>query len=186
MPVVAIIGAGPLGRSLALAAVRAGVTVFLEDVMPSNLHHAQEAIRAGLGPEALPTVRFVSTVEDAVREADIVIDCVPDELESKLEIFCLIDRMAPPHTILASPITKHSVTDLAACTYRADKCVAIAARPEELKLIEMDTFTKPALMLRTPPQATAETVKAVAEFFQLLGFEPRVEADSVVPDPAAL
>ncbi|MDE3200634.1 MAG: NAD(P)-binding domain-containing protein [Acidobacteriota bacterium] len=186
MPVVAIIGAGPLGRSLALAAVRAGVTVFLEDVMPANLHHAQEEIRAALGPDALPTVRFVSTVEDAVREADIVIDCVPDELESKLEIFCLIDRMAPPHTILASPITKHSITDLAACTYRADKCIAIAARPDELKAIEVDAGARPSLVLRTPPQATTETVTAVAGLFQILGFEPRVEVDSVIPDPASL
>ncbi len=186
MPVVAIIGAGPLGRSLALAAVRAGLTVLLEDVMPANLHHAHEAIRAALGPEALPTVRFVSTVEDAVREADIVIDCVPDELESKLEIFCLIDRMAPPHTILASPITKHSITDLAACTYRADKCIAIAARPEELKAIDEDKNTKPSILLRTPPQASPETVKAVEELFSRLGFKPRSEADTVIPDPASL
>ena len=28
-----------------------------------------------------------------------MIDCVPDELESKLEIFCLLDRMAPPRTV---------------------------------------------------------------------------------------
>ena len=186
MPTVAIIGAGPLGRSLALAAVRGGAAVFLEDVMPSNLHHAQEAIRAAFGPKELPTVRFVSTVEDAVRDADIVVDCVPDELESKLEIFCLIDRMAPPHTILASPITKHSITDLAACTYRADKCIAIAAHPEELKAIEVEQGTKPALLLRTPPQATHHTIQAVSEFFFSLGFEPRVETDSITPDPASL
>jgi HlyD family secretion protein len=81
---VAIIGAGPLGRRLALAAARAGYEVLLEDVMPSNLHHAQEYLRQELGPEALPSVRLVSTIEEAVREADLAIDCVPDELESKL------------------------------------------------------------------------------------------------------
>jgi len=37
---VAIIGAGPLGRRLALDAARAGFRVILEDVMPSNLRHA--------------------------------------------------------------------------------------------------------------------------------------------------
>ena len=55
---VAIIGAGPLGRWLALAAARAGYTVLLEDVMPSNLHHAQEYLRQQLGPAALPKVKF--------------------------------------------------------------------------------------------------------------------------------
>ena len=92
MTTVAIIGAGPLGRWLALSAARAGFRVLLEDVMPTNLHHAQELLRQELGPEALGNdsgsgVAFVSTIEDAVREADLAIDCVPDELESKLEIF---------------------------------------------------------------------------------------------------
>src|SRR5215469_6522162 len=102
---VAIIGAGPLGRSLALRAARAGYIVFLEDVMPSNLHHAQEYIRQELSPAAVPSVAFVSTVEDAVRSANLVIDCVPDELESKLEILWLLDRMAPPHAVFATPTT---------------------------------------------------------------------------------
>ena len=66
---VAIIGAGPLGRWLALAAARSGYTVWLEDVMPANLHHAQEYLREQLGPMALPMVKFASTVEEAVREA---------------------------------------------------------------------------------------------------------------------
>jgi len=55
--------------------------------------------------QALP-VAFVSTIEDAVRNADLVIDCVPDELESKLEILLLLDRMAPPRTVLATPTTR--------------------------------------------------------------------------------
>ncbi len=111
---VAIIGAGPLGRWLALSAARAGFRVLLEDVMPANLHHAQEALRAELGPGgAARTSLFVSTIEDAVREADLAIDCVPDELESKLEILWLLDRMAPPRTVLATPTTRLSIADLA-------------------------------------------------------------------------
>src|SRR5580704_15308250 len=103
--------------------------------MPSNLHHAQEFIRRELSPSNLgheARVGFVSSIEDAVREADLAIDCVPDELESKLEILWLLDRMAPPRTVLATPTTRLSITDLAACTYRPDKCVGIAAEAEEL------------------------------------------------------
>ena len=113
MITVAIIGAGPLGRRLALGAARAGYRVLLEDVMPSNLHHARESIRQELGPQALPAVTFVASIEDAVREADLVIDCVPDELESKLEILWLVDRMAPPHTVIATPTLQQSIADLA-------------------------------------------------------------------------
>jgi 3-hydroxybutyryl-CoA dehydrogenase len=139
LPTVAIIGAGPLGRWLALSAARAGFRVLLEDVMPANLHHAQEALRRQLGPEALgpvagasPSVAFVSTIEDAVRSADLAIDCVPDELESKLEILWLLDRMAPPRTVLATPTTRLSIADLASCTCRPDKCIAIAAEASSL------------------------------------------------------
>ena len=162
---VAIIGAGPLGRRLALAAARAGYEVLLEDVMPSNLHHAQEYLRQELGPAALPSVRFVSTIEEAVREADLAIDCVPDELESKLEIFCLLDRMASPKTVLVSPMKNTSISDLASCTYRAERCVAMVADAKEL--------AEPSLRnveVRTPPQVAEETVKLVRTFWEGLGF----------------
>ena len=50
---IAIIGAGPLGRWLAMGAAQSGYRVLLEDVMPANLLHAQEALRQQLGPQAL-------------------------------------------------------------------------------------------------------------------------------------
>jgi 3-hydroxybutyryl-CoA dehydrogenase len=178
---VAIIGAGPLGRWLALAAARSGYTVWLEDVMPANLHHAQEYLREQLGPMALPMVKFASTVEEAVREADIAIDCVPDELESKLEIFCLLDRMAPPRTVLVTPTTRLSIADLASCTYRADKCVALAMDMRELASYSIadgnEKVSGAGIVLRTPPQVSAETVELVQEFWIRVGFVPRFETD---------
>jgi 3-hydroxybutyryl-CoA dehydrogenase len=179
---VAIIGAGPLGRWLALSAARAGFRVFIEDVMPANLHHAREALRRQLGPEALqqtngssPGVAFVATIEDAVREADLVIDCVPDELESKLEIFCLIDRMAPPRTVIATPTTRLSIADLAACTYRADRCIAIVAEASELARHDAKSVIE--ITLRTTAQTTPTTIDLVRTFWQELGLTPNFELD---------
>jgi 3-hydroxybutyryl-CoA dehydrogenase len=178
---VAIIGAGPLGRWLALAAARAGFRVSLEDVMPSNLHHAQEFLRRELGPEALsrargphgaPGVAFVSSIEDAVREADLAIDLVPDELESKLEIFCLLDRMAPPRTVLATPTTRLSIADLAACTYRPGQCVAIAAEASSLSAAH-----GAGILLRITSKTHPQTIALVQEFWERLGFIPRFERD---------
>jgi 3-hydroxybutyryl-CoA dehydrogenase len=221
---VAIIGAGPLGRWLALSAARAGFRVLLEDVMPANLHHAQEILRRELGPEyfaeqlggakepssgakaqdqsggllrgmnppppsaenAGPSaslrfaqndraigVDFVSTIEDAVRDADLAIDCVPDELESKLEILWLLDRMAPPRTVLATPTTRLSIADLANCTYRPDKCVAIAAEASSLA-----AGLSGEILLRTTSRTTAETLELVEEFWRRLGLAPKVAVDS--------
>src|SRR3984885_11567694 len=122
---VAIIGAGVAGRSFALACAGAGFHVVLEDVMPAKLRRAEEdfadlRLRAAAG-----SLELASTVEDAVRAADIAVDFVPDELESKLEIFSMIDRMAPPKTILCTPSEVLSITDLASCVYRPEQCVAV-------------------------------------------------------------
>jgi 3-hydroxybutyryl-CoA dehydrogenase len=156
----------------------------LEDVMPANLRHAQEALRQKLGAEFLrqtaggaPNVAFVSTIEDAVRDADLAIDCVPDELESKLEILWLLDRMAPPRTVLVTP-TKHlSITDLAACTYRANRCMAIDAEASELTELDLESCGPVDLVLRTAPATSRETVVLVVEFWQRVGFNPRVEPE---------
>ncbi len=174
---LAIIGAGPLGRWLAQAAARAGFRVLLEDVMPNNLHHAQEFLRQQLGPETLGSgqaagVAFVSTIEEAVREADLVIDCVPDELESKLEIFCLLDRMAPPRTVLATPSTRLSIADLASCTYRPDRCIAIAAEAASLAAGQSTQ-----VLLRTTSKTSPETIELLDRFWRRLGLEPTFAAD---------
>jgi 3-hydroxybutyryl-CoA dehydrogenase len=141
--------------------------------MPTNLHHAREALRQQLGPDALPAVAFVSTIEDAVRYADLAIDCVPDELESKLEIFWLLDRMAPPRTVLATPTTRLSIADLAACTYRPDKCVAIAAEASSLA-----AGAGAEILLRTTSRTAPETVALVGDFWRQLGFGPRFELEA--------
>ena len=117
---IAVIGAGVQGRAFALACARAGFAVTLEDVMPEKLRRAADEFST-LGT----SVVLVTTVEDAVREADLAVDFVPDELESKLEIWSLIDRMAPPRTVMCTPSDALSITDLASCTYRRDRCVML-------------------------------------------------------------
>ena len=162
--------------------MRAGFTVRLEDVMPANLHHAQEYLRQQLGPSAMPSVRFVSTIEDAVREADLAIDCVPDELESKLEIFCLLDRMAPPRTVLLTPTKNLSIADLASCTYRAEQCVAIAADMKELAPEPGRELSQPypptEIVLRIPPQVNPGAIELVRRFWEGIGVASRFEIDS--------
>ena len=172
MPTVAIIGAGPLGRWLALEAARAGYVVSLEDVLPSNLHHAKEFIRQQLNPEALPAVRFVSTIEDAVREADLAIDCIPDELESKLEILWLLDRMSPPQTVFATPTTQLSISDLSSCTYRAEKCIAVVAEPQSLVARQSDQ-----ILLRVTAHTAPAAVALVEEFWRGIGLQPMIETE---------
>jgi len=60
-----------------------------------------------------------------VRQADLVIEAVPEEIESKIEIFTLLDKVSKPNTILASNTSSLSVTEIASVTYRAKKCLGM-------------------------------------------------------------
>jgi 3-hydroxybutyryl-CoA dehydrogenase len=173
---VAVIGAGVAGRSFALVCAGAGFHVVLEDVMPANLRKA-EADYADLGRRGTAgRLELALTVEDAVREADVAVDFVPDELESKLEIFSMIDRMAPPKTILCTPSYALSITDLASCVYRPERCVAVRGN-----LIRGDATVPPVVRLLYPAGALESTLTAVDKFLQALGIEVRRETDAEVP-----
>jgi 3-hydroxybutyryl-CoA dehydrogenase len=157
--IVAVIGAGQAGRTFAMACAAAGFYVVLEDVMPSNLRKAEMeysdlSLRGGYG-----ALELASTVEGAVREADIVIDFVPDELESKLEIFSMIDRMAPPKTILCTPSLALSITDLASCVYRPDRCVAVRG-----EIVKQGT-----VQVLYPPGIEPAILHSIQFFLQSLG-----------------
>ena len=158
---VAVIGAGEQGRAFALRCALAGFQTVLEDVMPARLRQAEAALTELSGSEAAHRLSFALTVEDAVRQADLAIDFVPDELESKLEIFSMIDRMAPPRTMLCSPTRALSISDLAACTYRADRCIALRATGTET--------AQQRLVLVRGRRSSEATVQAVERWLTTLG-----------------
>jgi 3-hydroxybutyryl-CoA dehydrogenase len=168
MRAIAVIGAGAAGRAFALRCARAGFAVALEDVMPEKLRRAQDEY-AELKPGGEGSLRYALTVEDAVKDADLAIDFVPDELESKLEIFSLLDRMAPPRTILCTPTMVLSITDLASCTYRADRCVGLRGFPTASIEVVRSKF------------AEGEAIKKVVELLRRLEFEVRVIGDALEP-----
>ncbi len=168
---IAIIGAGAAGRDFAATCLAAGFRVFLEDVMPSNLRRAQLELSSSTG-----LLTLISTVEDAVRNADIAIDFVPDELESKLEIFSMIDRMAPPRTILCTPSEALSITDLASCVYRPDRCFALRGLP-----FASASLPRARLYLLYPPSASPGPLQAVEGMLSRLGFLTEALLDPEAP-----
>ncbi|HKD13878.1 MAG TPA: 3-hydroxyacyl-CoA dehydrogenase family protein [Candidatus Angelobacter sp.] len=123
---VAVIGAGALGRGIAHAAALAGYRTILEDILPTKLRTAEAELRGKAEAEAvLAHMEYAPTVEEAARQADLVIEAVPDELESKIEIFTLLDKLCKPDTILATNTTTLSVTEIASVTYRWKKCIGM-------------------------------------------------------------
>ena len=135
---IAVIGAGIMGRGIAHAAALGGYRTILEDILPASLRKAEGEIRSNLdkavelGKVAKPDadaafsrIEYAGSVEDAVRQADLVIEAVPEEIESKIEIFTLLDKVSKPNTILASNTSSLSVTEIASITYRAKKILGM-------------------------------------------------------------
>jgi 3-hydroxybutyryl-CoA dehydrogenase len=135
---VSVIGAGTMGCGIAHVAALGGYRTILEDLLPNALRKAEGEIRSnldkavGLGKisadaaqAAFSRLEYAGSIEEAAREADLVIEAVPEEMESKIEIFTLLDKICRPGTILASNTSSLSITEIASVTYRAKKCVGM-------------------------------------------------------------
>jgi len=180
---VAVIGAGTMGRGIAHVAALGGYRTVLEDVLPAALRRAQDEIRENLdkavelkkvspndASSALARLEYAGSVEEAAREADLVIEAVPEEMESKIEIFTLLDKICRPGTILASNTSSLSITEIASVTYRPKKCVGMHFfNPvHKMKLLEVVRAL----------ETDEETLTAVADVGRRMGKEVVVIRES--------
>ncbi len=135
---IGVIGAGTMGRGIAYAAALGGYRTVLEDVMPETLAKGtawikqtlEEGVKRGKvsleeSAAALARIETVSTVEQACRESDFLIEAVPEEMELKLELYTLFDKFAKPNAVLASNTSSLSIAEMAEMTYRPELCVGM-------------------------------------------------------------
>jgi 3-hydroxybutyryl-CoA dehydrogenase len=187
---IAVIGAGIMGRGIAQVAALGGYRTLLEDVLPAALRKAQDEIRANLdkavelkkvssaqAEAAEKRLEYADSMEEAAREADLVIEAVPEEMESKIEIFTLLDKICRPATILACNTSSLSISDIASVTYRANQCLGMHFfnPPYKMKLLEI-------VRARGTDD---ETISAAVEVGRRMGKEVIVIKDSPGLLPAA-
>lgn len=135
---IAVLGSGLMGRGIAYVSALGGYHTRLQDTAKAQLEKAAADIDSILekgtatGKVAeLDAVaarkRLVSTtsLEDAVRDADLVIEAVPENIDLKIEIFAKLDQLAPKHAIFASNTSSMSITEMAAATTRAPQVVGM-------------------------------------------------------------
>jgi len=173
---IAVIGAGTMGRGIAHAAAFGRYNTVLEDISRPMLEQAVAWIRqsfdegvakgkveASVRDKALSLISTASNVEEAIRDADLIIEAVPEELEMKLELFTIFDKFAKTGTIFASNTSSLSITDFTDVTVSRDRCIGMHFfNPvPKMKLIEL---------VRTPHTSDA-TVAACREVAGRMGKE---------------
>ncbi len=189
---IAVIGAGTMGRGIAYAAAFGGFNTVLEDVSRHVLEQGLGWIRqsfeegvvrgkveASVRDEALSLITTASTVVEAIRDADLIIEAVPEELEMKLELFTIFDRFGKAGAIFASNTSSLSITDFTDITVSRDRCIGMRffnAVPK-MKVIE----------LAQTPDTSDETVAACREVARRMRKEVVVinEAPGFIREKAA-
>lgn len=124
---VAVLGAGTMGHGIAHAAMAAGFETVLYDVSQAQLDKGRAAIDGviqkgvALGKVSADDaaamrarLRLATVVAEAVRDADIVIEAAPEQIDLKLALFREVEAAAPAHAVLASNTSALSITEMAA------------------------------------------------------------------------
>jgi 3-hydroxybutyryl-CoA dehydrogenase len=173
---IAVIGAGTMGRGIAYAAALGGYQTMLEDVSGSVLKQAMAWIRqsvdegvargkveVGVRDRAMSLLSTADDVKDAIRDAELIIEAVPEELEMKLELFTIFDKFAKTGAIFASNTSSLSITDFTDITVSRDRCIGMHFfNPvPKMKLIEL---------VKTP-HTSEKTVATCREVARRMGKE---------------
>jgi hypothetical protein len=162
---IAVIGAGTMGRGIAYASALGGFRTILEDVSDSVVAKALDWIRGSFDEgvkrgkvdpsardAALSLISTSHIIDEAIRDADLIIEAVPEELEMKLELFTIFDKFAKPNTIFASNTSSLSIGDF------SDIVIAIAASACTSSILSPKCASWKLFAPRTPPTKPSPSV----------------------------
>ncbi|MDN5347607.1 MAG: 3-hydroxybutyryl-CoA dehydrogenase [Clostridia bacterium] len=167
---VLVVGAGVMGGGIAQLIAQAGLQAILSDIDETIVKKSLDKTQKGLEGRVAKGKMTPSEVEqimsritpsvgiEKAEEIDFVIEAIIEDIEAKKKLFAELDKVAPPHAILASNTTSCSITEIASATNRPEKVVGMHFfnPPVVMKLVEI----MPGL--RTDPE-TLEITKELAE-----------------------
>jgi len=177
---VAVIGAGLMGHGIAqVAAQVAKFEVSLRDVKQEFLDNGMSMINGSLQrflkkgtmtenevKEVLGRIHPTLDLKEAVADADLIIEAVPEIPKLKKDTLSEVDKLAKPEAILASNTSSISITELASATNRPEKFCGMHFfnPPQLMKLIEIIRGAK----------TSDETINAIVEVTKKMDKEPVV------------
>lgn len=135
---IVVIGAGTMGNGIAHTFAQSGFTVSLVDVSQEALDRGLKTITANLDriiakgnlteekkAETLGNIKTFTTLQDAVGNADLIVEAATENQELKLKIFGQMDEFAPENCILATNTSSISITKIAAATKRPGQVIGM-------------------------------------------------------------
>ena len=177
---IAVIGAGAMGREIAYATAFGGYRTILEDVSHAVLGQSLAWIKSAFDEgvlrrevqghardAALAKMRTAHTVDGAIRDADLIIEAVAEEMEMKIELFTLFDKFSKPGAIFASSTSSLSIAEMAAVTFCPERCLGMRF-----------FHPLPKIELCQAPETSEETIAACREVARRMGKEALVVRES--------
>jgi 3-hydroxybutyryl-CoA dehydrogenase len=134
---VGVVGCGLMGSGIAEVAAKSGYRVIVREVSRELLESGMARINNSLDRavsrgklsqddrEAAQARIMGATDLDALSQCDLVIEAVAENLDLKRKVFAELERVTPPHAILASNTSSLAVTEMAAATKRPDRVLGL-------------------------------------------------------------
>ena len=173
----AVIGTGIMGPGMGAVLARAGIEVAMYDIKEEALERARAAAQLADGVlDRLDTtrveggsLRFTADLADSLRDADLVVEAIPEKIEMKHEILKQIEDAVRPDTIIASNTSGIPITNIA----------SVARNPE--RIIGMHWSNPPHLipMIEVIPgeQTSPQTIDTAVGLVKRVGYHPVVERE---------
>lgn len=182
---IAVMGAGDMGHGIAEVALLAGYKVALRDIEQRFVDKGLSRIKESMDKlvekqkiteenkkAMLTNIETFVDVAESVKDADFVIEAVPEVMDLKKQVFQALEAAAPKHAILASNTSNMSITEIASTTNKPEQVVGFHFfNPAVLmKLVEVTKGAK----------TSEETMRVAYDLAQKMSKAPvRVEKDSI-------
>lgn len=181
---IAVLGAGTMGHGIAQVAAMAGYEVVIRDIREDFVRNGLNRIRSSLEKfvekgrisrgdmnDVLSRIKTTLDLEEAVKDADFVIEAIPEVLDIKVKTFRAVDAAAPRHAILATNTSSLPITELASATNRPEKFVGMHFfnPPQLMNLVEVVRGNK----------TSDETIDITVELAKSMGKVPVIVAKDV-------
>jgi 3-hydroxyacyl-CoA dehydrogenase len=147
----AVVGAGTMGAGIAQVLSAAGIEVYLKDIKQdfvdrglANIKRMYDSrVKKGTLTETEADYLFANvkgtTEYSGFKDVDLVIEAALETIEVKKQVFTELDKICPPHAILASNTSALSISEIAANTKRPDKVLGMHFfnPAQSMKLVEV-------------------------------------------------